>query len=94
MLSNQEKKQLRSLGHDEPVLVYIGKHGLTDTLLDSFAISLESHNLVKVGLQKHATVSVEEVIEVLVGEFDAELVHKVGRVLYFYKYHEDGRIKL
>ena len=94
MLSNQDKKKLRSLGHDEPILVYVGKNGITDTLLDSFEISLEAHNLVKVGLQKYATVSVEEVIEVIEGEFGAELVHKVGKVLYFYKFHQDGRIKL
>lgn len=94
MLTNQQKRQLRQEGHDEPVLVSVGKHGLTDTLLDSFGVSLKAHNLVKVSLQKNATVSTEQVISAFEGEFDCELVHKVGRVLYFYKYHEDGRIKV
>lgn len=94
MLTNREKKELRSLAHDEKDLVYIGKHGLTETVYESFEISLKAHNLVKVNLQKHAPVSVQEVIDSFVNEFDCELVNKTGRVIIFYKYHEEGRIKL
>lgn len=94
MLSNKDKKDLRSLAHNEKNLVNIGKHGLTPTVYESFEISLQVHNLVKVNIQKHAPVSVQEVIDAFVGEFDCELVNKTGRVIIFYKYHEDGRIQL
>lgn len=94
MLSNKDKKDLRSLAHDEKNLVNIGKHGLTETVFESFEISLKAHNLIKVNIQKASPVSVEEVIEAFVGEFNAEVVNKTGRVIIFYKYHEDGRIKL
>lgn len=94
MLSNQDKKALRKLAHDEKNLVNIGKHGLTPTVFESFEISLKAHNLVKVNIQKASAVTVEEVIEEFVGEFDCELVNKTGRVIIFYKYSEDGRIKL
>lgn len=94
MLSNKDKKDLRKLAHDEKNLVNIGKQGLTDNVFESFEIALNFHNLVKVNIQKYAPVSVQEVIDEFVGEFGCELVNKTGRVIIFYKYNEDGRIKL
>lgn len=94
MLSNQDKKTLRSLAHDEKDLVYIGKRGLTDTVYETFEISLKAHNLVKVNIQKHSPATVEDVIDAFTNEFNCELVNKTGRVIIFYKYHEEGRIKL
>ena len=94
MLSNNDKKELRKLAHDEKNLVNIGKFGLTPTVFESFEISLKAHNLIKVNIQKYAPVTVEEVVDAFVKEFDCELVNKTGRVIIFYKYHEEGRIKL
>ena len=45
MLSKDQKKKLRSLSHSEPTLVFIGKNGITDTVLESFEISLNTHGI-------------------------------------------------
>ncbi|CAM3580359.1 YhbY family RNA-binding protein [Erysipelothrix urinaevulpis] len=94
MLSNKDKKELRRLAHHEKNLVNVGKHGLTDNLYESFEAALEQHNLVKVNILKTSSVTLDELIESFVHEYECELVNKTGRVAIFYKYHEEGRIKL
>lgn len=92
MLSNEQKKKLRSLAHDEKPVVYIGKHGLTETVFESFENALLAHNLVKVSLQKTSPVSAKEVADQLVEDFSCEVVSLVGRVIVLYRYNKGGRI--
>lgn len=94
MLSNKEKKELRSLAHQEKNLVNVGKFGLTENVYNTFGDALEAHNLVKVNIQKASDVKIDDLIEEFCHEYECELVNKTGRVAIFYKYHEDGRIKL
>lgn len=94
MLTNQQKKDLRKLGHYEKTLVYIGKNGVTENVLESFDTALYAHNLVKIGLQKEAPVTIQEVITELEEQFGCELVHKVGKTALLYRYNPKGRIKV
>ncbi len=94
MLTKDQKKKLRSLSHAEPTLVFVGKNGITDTVLESFEISLNVHNLVKVGIQKASETTVEEVIEVITDTFSCEVVSKIGRVVVFYRPNPKGRIRV
>ena len=93
MLSNEKKKRLRSVAHDEKPLIIVGKQGITDTLLESFEISLHAHNLVKISILKTSPTTIQELKELLVEQFSCEVVSAVGRVLVVYRYHKDGRIK-
>lgn len=92
MLSNDKKKQLRSLAHDEKAIVQIGKHGITDTVLESFENALLKHNLVKVSLQKTAPITAQEVANKLSEDFSCDVVSIVGRVIVVYRYNKGGRI--
>ncbi len=94
MLSNDQKKTLRRLSHQEQTLVFVGKNGLTETVFETFEISLGAHNLVKVGIQKASDVTVEEVIEAFVDRFSVEVVSKIGRVIVFYRDSSKGRIRV
>lgn len=94
MLSNDKKKQLRSIAHHEKALIIVGKQGITDTLLESFENALLSHNLVKINILKTAPITVKELEEILVEEFSCEVISSVGRVLVVYRYHKGGRIKV
>ncbi len=92
MLSNDQKRKLRQIAHNEKPIVYIGKNGITDTVLDSFDDALYAHNLVKVSLQKASPISAKEAAEVFVEEFGCEVVSIVGRVIVLYRFHKKGRI--
>lgn len=94
MLTNEQKKRLRSIGHDEKPVVYIGKHGLTETVFESFENALLAHNLVKVSLQKTAPISAKEVADRFVEDFSCEVVSIVGRVILLYRYNKGGRVIL
>lgn len=92
MLSNSQKKELRSIAHQEKVMVQIGKNGITDTVLESFENALLAHNLVKVNLLKSAPITVDEVKKELVERFSVDVVSQVGRVLVVYRYNKEGRV--
>ncbi|HLV49340.1 MAG TPA: YhbY family RNA-binding protein [Erysipelothrix sp.] len=92
MLSNTQKKELRSIAHQEKVMVQIGKNGITDTVLESFENALLAHNLVKVNLLKSAPITVDEVKKELVERFSVDVVSQVGRVLVVYRYNKEGRV--
>lgn len=94
MLTNDQKKELRSLSHNEPTLVFVGKNGLTETVYETFDIALNSHNLVKVGIQQASETTLAEVIEGFEDRFACDLVMKVGRVAVFYRYNPKGRVKV
>ena len=94
MLTKDQKKKLRSLSHSEPTLVFVGKNGITETVLESFEISLNVHNLVKVGIQKASETTVDEVIEVFSEQFSCEVVSKIGRVVVFYRDNPKGRVRV
>lgn len=94
MLTAKQKKSLRAIAQNEKTLVYIGKSGLSDTLFESFEISLLAHNLVKIALQKGAPLSIEEAVYELCDRFSCELVQKIGKTALLYRYHKDGRIKV
>lgn len=92
MLRNDQKKQLRSIAHHEKTTVYIGKNGLTETVFETFELSLIAHNLVKVSLQKSAPLTNQEVMDELTERFGCNVVSSVGRVIVFYRYGKDGAI--
>jgi RNA-binding protein len=92
MLSNDKKKKLRSIAHNEKPLIIVGKQGITDTLLESFETSLMAHNLVKVSILKSSATTLDELKDVLVEQFSVEVISAVGRVLVVYRYHKNGRI--
>lgn len=92
MLSNEQKKKLRSLAHQEKAIVMVGKHGLTETVLESFENALISHNLVKVNVLKTSPISAKEVSEKLSEDFSSEVISVVGRVTVLYRYSKKGRI--
>lgn len=94
MLSNAQKKELRKIAHQEKAIVFVGKHGLVDSVYDAFDEALYRHNLVKISVSKNSPIDVKEVAEDLAREFDCEIVSIVGRVCVLYRYSNRGRIKV
>lgn len=92
MLSNDKKKKLRAIAHQEKPLVYIGKNGITETVLETFETSLMAHNLVKVSLQKTAPLTAKEAGEYFADYFSCDIVSTIGRVVILYRPSKNGRI--
>ncbi len=52
-ISGAQKKYLRGLAHSLKPVVWIGRNGLTEALLESLDEALDSHELVKVKFTDH-----------------------------------------
>lgn len=92
MLNNAAKKQLRAMGQSLPVLVQIGKEGLSGALVQNLNEQLEAHELVKVGLLKTAPEEVREAAIDCAGATHADVVHMIGRTFLLYRASKENKL--
>lgn len=92
MLQSANKKKLRALGQQLPVLVQIGKDGLTPNIYENLNAQLEAHELVKVGLLKSAEVDVRQAAIECAAETGSEIVHMIGHTFLLYRQSKENRL--
>lgn len=97
-LTNAQKKHLRKLGHDLNPMVYIGKEGLSETVVSAVDDSLRHHELIKVKIINTDKISKHEAAEQVPSRTGSMLVQLIGKTLLLYRAnHEkkkDERIRL
>ena len=84
-LNNAQKKFLRKLGHALTPIVYIGKEGLSPTVVEAIDVALTSHELIKVKLVNTDTISKHEAAEQVPPETGCVLVQLIGKTLLIYR---------
>ena len=88
-ISEKQRRRLKALAHHlKPVLI-VGQNGLTDGVLDEFAITLESHELVKVRINAGDREERQAMTDTLCAKGGAELVQRIGHVAVFYRRHPE-----
>ena len=86
-ITEKQRRRLKVLAHHlKPVLI-VGQNGLTKGVLDEFAVTLDTHELVKVRINAGDREALREVIDTLRREGAAELVQSIGHVAVFYRRH-------
>lgn len=84
-LTNERKKQYRSIGHTlNPVVTIAGK-GLTEAVLEEVNRALEDHELIKVKLAIVDRDLRKQVGEQLCQQSRAESVQEIGKVVLLYR---------
>ena len=94
MLSNQDKKYLRTKAHDLQALIQIGKTGLSANLYQTLDDALEAHELVKVSLLKTTPIDVREAAIEGAAATHAQVVHIVGRTFILYRRSKENKMGL
>ncbi|NLC54600.1 MAG: ribosome assembly RNA-binding protein YhbY [Erysipelothrix sp.] len=94
ILNNQQKKFLKSLGHELRAVVMVGKDGVNPALILNLKQALNAHELVKVSMLNTSPITVNEAAIELASETKSEVVSKVGRVIVLYKQSEKKLIQL
>ena len=94
MLSNQDKKYLRTTAHDLQALIQIGKTGLSANLYQTLDDALEAHELVKVSLLKTTPIDVREAAIECAAATHAQVVHIVGRTFILYRRSKENKMGL
>lgn len=97
-LTNQQKKYLRGLGHHLTPLVYIGKEGLAESVIEAVKTALVSHELIKVKIVNTSSVNKHEAAEFVPEKTASSLVQLIGKTLLIYrknpKRKKEDQIKL
>lgn len=92
-LNGKEKAALRADAHHLPVLVHVGKEGLTPTVFEALDDALRTRELVKVQLGKTVEPKARDVANALATEASAQVVQVIGRTFTLYRYNPELKRK-
>lgn len=85
MLTDAQKKRLRSLSHALKPVVMIGQHGMKDTINEAMEEALNVHELIKVKVAVGDRDARDELIKKLINTHKAELIQRVGNIALMYR---------
>ncbi len=85
MLTEPQKKHLRSLAHPRKVIVQTGNAGLTDAVLREIELALLHHELVKIRVVAGDRAERDAQIARAVQLTRCELVQRIGHVAILYR---------
>lgn len=91
LLSSKQRKVLEGLAHHLDPVVWIGKHGVTDNLVQAVRENLEAQELVKVKVLENATIERPTVASLLVEKTGATLIRIIGRIIILYRANPDKK---
>lgn len=88
-LTGKQRKKLRGLGHHLEPVVYVGRSGLTSTVIESAVASLKAHELIKVKLGQNCPLGKQEAAEMIAGQTGSALVQLIGKMVLLYQPNPD-----
>jgi RNA-binding protein len=90
MLSNREKKELKTQAHHLKPLVQVGKKGVTDQLVDAVDSALVDHELVKVRFLEYKDER-KSLAESIASRTESEIVTVIGNIAILYRKKREER---
>lgn len=85
MLNAQQRAKLRSIAQTEKDLVYIGQNNLTDNVLEQIKLNLYAHELIKIKVQRGASLEPKELANEICLKIGCETVGIIGNKILLYK---------
>jgi RNA-binding protein len=93
-LSSRQKKQLRQVAHHLASVVTIGDQGMSEGVLQETNRALTDHELIKVRLAGADRAERAALAESLATSTDAQIVHRIGKVIVLYRYNKKANPQL
>jgi RNA-binding protein len=87
-LSANQKRHLRTLGHHLKPVVWVGQHGLRDSVMDEIVLALDSHELIKVKVVAERDER-REITAAICQQTGAELIQSIGQVTVLFRRNSD-----
>ncbi|MBV1881131.1 MAG: ribosome assembly RNA-binding protein YhbY [Pseudomonadales bacterium] len=84
-LSNQQKKRLRSIGHQLKPTAIVSDQGLNEGVLKEINLRLEDHELIKIKIHLLEKKDRTELAEKICQHCKAELVQFIGKIALLYR---------
>ena len=87
-LNSTQRKNLRAQAHHRKPLVFIGKQGLTDTVVKSVDDNLTAHELIKLKFNDCKDKR-EEISAEIARRTESEIAGIIGNIAILYRQHPD-----
>ena len=91
-LTSKQRAQLRSMCNTLPVILYIGKEGITEGTLKEAWDALEARELIKCSVQRGAPMSAREACQELCEKVQAAPVQCIGNKFSIYRESQDNPV--
>ncbi len=88
-LTGKQRARLRSMANTLPVVLYIGKDGVTDATVKEAYDALQARELIKCSLMDSAPLDVREACGLLCDRLGASPVQCIGRRFTIFRRNED-----
>jgi len=92
MLTAQNRAKLRSLATNLKDLVFIGKEGLSNNVVDQINDNLYAHELIKVKVQRSVVDEIKEMATDIENKCNCEVVAIIGSKILLYKFSDKPKI--
>lgn len=88
-LTAKERKELKKKVHKEDVKLFVGKNGVTESLIEEVNILLDKYELIKIKIQKNFSEDKDEIIKEIIDKTGASYVMDIGNVFSIYRENPD-----
>ncbi|WP_010270484.1 ribosome assembly RNA-binding protein YhbY [Paenibacillus senegalensis] len=85
MLTNKQKKFLRSLAHSLNPIFQVGKGGVNEAMITSISEALEVRELIKISVLNNCMEDKHDIAAQLSEGTGAEVVQVIGNIIVLYK---------
>lgn len=91
-MTSKTRSKLNSIAMTCQDLVFIGKEGLSDTVIEQIDNNLYSHELVKIKVQNNCDMELKDLANNINEKLDCETVSIIGRKIVIYKLSDKDKI--
>ena len=89
-MTGKQRAYLRSLCNTLPAIIFVGKEGVTATLVNSVNEALEARELIKLGVQRGSSLTAREACETLCEQTNSEPVQCIGNKFCLYRARKEN----
>lgn len=90
-LTGKQRAYLRGMCNEMPVVLYIGKEGVTEGTVQSAREALDARELIKCAVQRGAPLSAREACDTLCEMADAQPVQCIGNRFSIYRENPENK---
>ena len=94
MITSKQRAYLRSLAHDLPTIMQIGKGGLGDNMLKTFSDALDARELIKLSVLDNCEYTPRDIADALGEALGAEVCGVIGRKIILYRRSEKKKNRI
>lgn len=85
MLSSKQRSYLTKLSNDIPDIIFIGKSGITNEILDQVRNNLKARELIKCKVQQNCDLTAREAADEIAAAIKCDVVRTIGSKFVLYK---------